>query len=264
MSGPEDGYAARCRRWRRASWAAGVGVTCFWLVMTGLLAARAVEAYREARRIDCSVFFRRNFLNTYAYMDVYVEDTRVGFTRRWITDTPEGGKVIRGETSLVFPAAGGRLVMRSRIEVSPRHGIERVHVRVVSPFFVELEGKRAGEKMVITVPAAGYREEIDLPRGLFAAGISPFGDVGPLRPGAAWDVRFFDPLRKRMRKVRIRVVKEESVPGKETVPGRRVYLLESVDERGKVTGTAVVDESGVVLSQVVYLAGIRIRLQRRD
>jgi len=250
------------KRYRAVSVLTGIFVVLFWSGMTSLLVYKQIQKYRSENTIDYSLLFREERIRTFSYMDIYLGDKLLGYTKTNISETEDGGRVIHGETVIRLSVVPEGFSMISSIRISPHREFEQFTFTVKSPFNAQLKGRRKGTKLIIECPALEYREVMDLPGGLISSGISPFSDVGSLKKGREWQVGTFDPVTRTMRKVSIRVVSEKRIEWKEQEES--VFVLECTDHRGSRLATALVDSSGTVLRETIDIFGMKLRFERRD
>ncbi|MFC1479307.1 hypothetical protein ACFL6F_01815 [Planctomycetota bacterium] len=250
------------KRYKTISLWAGVILSVFWVVMIVFLVYERVREYRKESAIDYSILFKAERIRSFSYMDIYLEDKLLGFTKTNISETEDGGRTINGETMLDLSVIPTGFSMTSVIRISPKQEFEYFTFSIKSPFEAELKGKREGKKLVIECKAMNYREEMDLPQGLVSAGISPFSDVVSLKKGREWQVGTFDPVTRTMKKVKIKVVSEKKITWLEREES--VFVLECTDMRGNNLATALVDSYGNILRETIHVFGMTLRFEKRD
>jgi hypothetical protein len=244
-------------------------IALFWAaMMTKLVYEKVILEYRRRETVDYSILFRDDGLRDYSEMQIFLQDTYLGFTKTVIHEVEGGGRSIRGETSLNVktPIVSGVFRMKSTINVAPDKKLQDFVLEISLPLegadALRVAGKAVGDKLVVDSPDLGYHEEVPLANAMISSGISPFADVVSMRVGNEWEMGLFDPLTRRIQNVKVRVVEQEEVTWRDQQ--ETVFHLECCDARGGVLATAMVDRYGRVLKQKVEMFGLTLEMRRRD
>lgn len=258
------------KKWSPKWAAAGIVLTSFWLVMTGLLIRREIigpASFMEATGKRPSFWTELPFRQE--WMGIYYQDKKVGYSYTTVSPRPNEqgeGYSIANKTCLSLAMLGEEydLTLDGFSFVDNLYRLKNFELRVVcGEHHLELKGEALGNRLLLSINSAGqiFRKEIELKgEALLANTLTPFYVLPSLYPGRRFTVSLIDPLTLTLGKAEVIVGEKQDYYFRKEM--RQVLPVE-VKYLG-ISSRALITEEGELLREETPLGWVMVKEDRTE